>query len=376
MDFASAMSAQLAKASGPSTPKDANVQSKYLKRSELEAERERAYLADKAAREQAQILKVEQKRKRDEEETERNRGREAKRQRLAEESKQRQQETDERAEKDRRQRLGLPERPPSARNEDSAGAQDASGSNTQEDLSDKDLTIRLRNMKEPSYLFGEDYGQRLQRLHRLETRRKAVSAISDPNQPIPTTLEPVAVSDIKLPSTLPPASDAAARVLLARQLTTWFNHILLAWGIALAQRPDSVKSTFSGQAALKSQLQALAHLKPLFRKLEHFSSDPSLLPQDLLSPMLDIVRAAQERRYVDANDGYLQLSIGNAAWPIGVTMVGIHERSAREKLHETDKGKAHIMADESTRKILQSIKRCLSFAQTKWPPDDLAQLMG
>jgi pre-mRNA-splicing factor 18 len=64
------------------------------------------------------------------------------------------------------------------------------------------------------------------------------------------------------------------------------------------------------------------------------------------------------------------------AWPIGVTMVGIHERSAREKLHESDKNQAHIMSDEVTRKFLQSIKRCLSFAQTRWPPDDQLQLMG
>ena len=84
----------------------------------------------------------------------------------------------------------------------------------------------------------------------------------------------------------------------------------------------------------------------------------------------------QERRYVDANDGYLRLSIGKAAWPIGVTMVGIHERSAREKLHEDGKDGAHIMSDEVTRKFLQGIKRCLSFAQTRWPPEDFGQLMG
>lgn len=63
------------------------------------------------------------------------------------------------------------------------------------------------------------------------------------------------------------------------------------------------------------------------------------------------------------------------AWPIGVTMVGIHERSAREKLHQSDQ-QAHILSDEITRKFLQSIKRCLSFAQTRWPPDDQLQIMG
>lgn len=58
-----------------------------------------------------------------------------------------------------------------------------------------------------------------------------------------------------------------------------------------------------------------------------------------------------------------------------VVSVGIHARSAREKLHEPDK-QAQIMSDEVTRKLLQSVKRCISFAQTRWPPDDLGQLMG
>lgn len=90
--------------------------------------------------------------------------------------------------------------------------------------------------------------------------------------------------------------------------------------------------------------------------------------------MVEIIKAAQERRYVNANDGYLRLSIGKAAWPIGVTMVGIHERSAREKLHNGERG--HVMGDEVTRKYLQSIKRMLTFAQTRWPPEDINQLMG
>ena len=107
----------------------------------------------------------------------------------------------------------------------------------------------------------------------------------------------------------------------------------------------------------------------LFRKFETGNIEDSLL-----EPIVEIVKALQERRYVDANDGYLRLSIGKAAWPIGVTMVGIHERSAREKLHNGEKG--HVMGDEITRKFLQSIKRCLTFAQVRWPPEDLRQLMG
>ncbi len=38
--------------------------------------------------------------------------------------------------------------------------------------------------------------------------------------------------------------------------------------------------------------------------------------------MAEIVHFMQKRQYQKANDAYLRLSIGNAPWPIGVTMVG------------------------------------------------------
>jgi hypothetical protein len=61
----------------------------------------------------------------------------------------------------------------------------------------------------------------------------------------------------------------------------------------------------------------------------------------------------RERNYLQAYDVYMRVSIGNAPWPIGVTSVGIHERSAREKISFSCNGQAHIMNDEATRKYLQ-----------------------
>lgn len=52
-----------------------------------------------------------------------------------------------------------------------------------------------------------------------------------------------------------------------------------------------------------------------------------------------------------ANDKYLEMAIGNAAWPIGVTMVGIHARTGREKI--SDKNVAHVLNDEIQRKYIQ-----------------------
>ncbi|KAF7722510.1 mRNA splicing protein prp18 [Apophysomyces ossiformis] len=96
------------------------------------------------------------------------------------------------------------------------------------------------------------------------------------------------------------------------------------------------------------------------------------LEPDILARVAEITHHMQNRRYRDAQDSYLQLSIGNAPWPIGVTMVGIHERSAREKIFSSQV--AHVLNDETSRKWIQSVKRLMTFAQSKYPPYTLSQI--
>ena len=55
-----------------------------------------------------------------------------------------------------------------------------------------------------------------------------------------------------------------------------------------------------------------------------------------------------------ANDAYLEMAIGNAPWPIGVTMVGIHARTGREKIFA--RNVAHVLNDETQRKYIQVSK--------------------
>jgi len=389
MDFSKLMAAQIARTSNKASPSATSsavpvksTTSKYLKRSEVEAAREAAYLAEQAAIESQRIAKAEKKRKQEDDDADRAREREAKRMRLAEESKRRQQEEDDRIEKARRKRLGLPDLP-TAEELAEKEENDTAVAEEQEDISEQELFAKLRDLKEPIQLFGETHTQRLRRYYRLINPVSAVTPVREegyiapnPSDPIPTTLLPVEEIDMLIPTTIPLATSRPGRLLLARQMTSWLTLIFRAWSTALSQRDPAIKATLSGQQATNSYSQALSHLTPLYRKLEKLPSTPSELPDDLLGPICKLIRLAQERRYVDANDEYLQVSIGKAAWPIGVTMVGIHERSAREKIGEQGKEKAHIMSDESTRKMLQSIKRCLSFAQTRWPPEDVGQLMG
>lgn len=350
------MSAQIAKAQSSTATGN---KPKYVKRSQLEAEREAAYAAEQARIEAERQKRAENKRKLEQEQAEKNQVREEKRRRLAEESKARREEEEAKQERLRRKRLGLPEIPEDKR-------EGSPLTEEQVDIPEADLLSKLRALNEPAILFGESHMARLSRYHKLTSHTSTPPLTTGP---IPTTLQPVPEADMLIPTEIPPAN-TPGRAFLFRQLSSYFTLLLTEWTRALSQRDLATKESHQGRLANTTLVQTIANLTPLFRKFESQE-----LPDSVLRPICSIVRDAQQRRYVAANDRYLTLCIGKAAWPIGVTMVGIHERSAREKLHESDK-QAHIMSDEVTRKYLQAIKRCLSFAQTRWPPEDLGQLMG
>lgn len=386
MDFAALMSKEIARAK-PTDDKnnDSNDSSsnnnnnnnnnnsssssskKYIRRAEAEAQREATYRAEQKALEEKRAAKAAEKRKREEEAAEEAQLREDRRRKLAEETRRRREEAAVEEERRRRKRLGLPERKTP---EDGDGGDEEGKEGEDEDVPDEELAAKLRELGEPAVLFGETHRARLRRHRRLTT---VVTS-----GPIPTTLQLVDEADMKVGADAIPR-DRAGRRYLFRQLASYFTMVLREWEGALAREQQQQRGkkdeerkredTFASKAAVNAMVSSRANMVPLFRKFE--SGD---LDDDILRPVVEIVQAAQERRYVDANDGYLRLSIGKAAWPIGVTMVGIHERSAREKLHNGERG--HVMGDEVTRKYLQSIKRCLTFAQVRWPPEDIRQLMG
>ncbi|XWW94779.1 hypothetical protein V2A60_002727 [Cordyceps javanica] len=352
MDFAALMGKELSKGKKSASTDDSDKQKQYLKRSEVEAERRKAYLAEQAALEKEREAKAAAKRKLEEDTAAEREARDEKRRKLAEESRRRREEQEWEEEQAKRRRLGLAEQEKPSHDDDGLGGGGGAGA---DDVPDEELFAKLRELGHPAVLFGETHAGRLRRY------KKASTVLTD--GPIPTTLKLVDEADMKV-DTVP--KDKAAREWLYRQLASYFTMVLATYQRTMEQER---RDTSASKTAYSAMLQTIENMKPLFRKFETGDLDDSLL-----EPVVEIVKALQERRYVDANNGYLRLSIGKAAWPIGVTMVGIHERSAREKLHDGEKG--HVMGDEVTRKFLQSIKRCLTFAQVRWPPEDLRQLMG
>jgi len=58
---------------------------------------------------------------------------------------------------------------------------------------------------------------------------------------------------------------------------------------------------------------------------------------------------------------------------MGVTMVGIHERTGRSKISSSQI--AHILNDETQRKYIQAIKRLITVSQKSYPSIDRSKMV-
>ncbi|XP_058808588.1 pre-mRNA-splicing factor 18 [Phymastichus coffea] len=145
-------------------------------------------------------------------------------------------------------------------------------------------------------------------------------------------------------------------------ITTFLQFLVKTWGEHLNSRSGVEKMGTRGKMEGAVFAQTKEYLKPLLRKLKNKS-----LPEDITDSLTEIVKHLLERNYILASDAYLQMAIGNSPWPIGVTMVGIHARTGREKIFS--KNVAHVMNDETQRKYIQALKRLMTKCQEYYPTD-------
>lgn len=252
-----------------------------------------------------------------------------------------------------------------------------------EEALNKEVERKLKNLKEPIRLFAESDRQRLARLRLLELRAEERSngQRNDFNELLQDSADSESANkrtklSLEALSSITEFSTKIDRQLLmkdrgeARRLLGLFVATLLEeWQQELENRSEEEKKSAAGRVASATHQQTIDYLKPFFKLLNQ-----DALSSDILAHLVDIVGFLQDREYVRANDTYLRLSIGNAPWPIGVTAVGIHERSAHEKI--TTDNVAHVLNDEVTRKWIQSIKRLMTFCQRTYPPTDPSKAMG
>jgi pre-mRNA-splicing factor 18 len=251
------------------------------------------------------------------------------------------------------------------------------------------VILRLRMLKQPIRLFGESDEQRIVRLRQAELSRpedeheggqknwhiekmkaeKEKAKHGDSSDEEELTHEQKQQKRKDRLAKLKASEDAACTSDDKEELIKfWLKHMLKEWEIDLEEIPEEMCKSVHVRKEKQTYHQTKEYLKPLFRQLKKRS-----LELDILDKIAQIVKLCRRREYVKAADAYLVLSIGKAAWPMGVTMVGIHERSSREKLFSSDV--AHILNDETQRKFIQSVKRLMTYSQNKYPPTSFTQAL-
>merc|ERR550539_74593 len=88
---------------------------------------------------------------------------------------------------------------------------------------------------------------------------------------------------------------------------------------------------------------------------------------DIRDSLVQMVVFCLQRDYILSHEAYMEMAVGNAPWPIGVTNAGIHARPARENMFS--KNVAHVLNDETQRKYIQGLKRLITKAQEYYPTD-------
>jgi len=154
-------------------------------------------------------------------------------------------------------------------------------------------------------------------------------------------------------------------------IRAWARKALKAWEKELADRPEEEKKKASVKVEIAQHRQVRRDVRPLQKRLRLY-----VMEEVLLDKIHVIVKFAADREYRNASEAYLDLSIGKAAWPVGLgcggsmlmeDAIGLHDRFNRMA---QVKDIAYHLNDDVTRKFVQALKRLMSVAQRYWPPDD------
>ncbi|CCG85076.1 protein of unknown function [Taphrina deformans PYCC 5710] len=218
----------------------------------------------------------------------------------------------------------------------------------------------LRALKQPIRYFGEEPADIKKRLDQYKARQEQLTnstnallqeVYSDPRDEDLSIDESLFGVDLSLLKT----EEEEKRLALHNQIFLLLKFYIKQWDHDV--RSSSPDGGESSQVAM--QKQAKEHLARLLLRLKTGN-----LPIDILTNLASVVSSLQQADFTGANRAYLQMSIGKATWPVGVTSVGIHERAQRERQHKK-LDSAHILADETTRQWLQSLKRLITYREKR-----------
>lgn len=150
--------------------------------------------------------------------------------------------------------------------------------------------------------------------------------------------------------------------------------LLERWGRELNARPETIKRSDEGKKEAGTHRQTMENLRPLMDSLQKYVCNSDIRTQlaylyaylGILVAIFSLIHICRlciiDRDYIRANNAYMQMAIGNAPWPVGVTRSGIHQRPGSAKAYVSNV--AHVLNDETQRKYIHGVKRLMSKCQT------------
>uniref|UniRef100_A0A0N5AMF6 Pre-mRNA-splicing factor 18 n=1 Tax=Syphacia muris TaxID=451379 RepID=A0A0N5AMF6_9BILA len=257
-----------------------------------------------------------------------------------------------------------------------------------DDLPRAEVIKRLRSRSQPITLFGENERQSRARLRRLEIeqpdmkegwKNDLISAMKEVDHELVEEVVKGEMNDTgKHDVDMPDDEDLTWEKVETNAcllgngdnpnrdcdiLSQFFSYILKRWGKALNSRDELTKRSPEGKEAATKHKQTMEHLRPLQNMLQNHN-----VKADIREHLIKICRLIIiDRDYIKANNAYMEMAIGNAPWPVGVTRSGLHQRPGSAKAYVSNI--AHVLNDETQRKYIQAIKRLMTLCQKYFPAD-------
>ena len=234
--------------------------------------------------------------------------------------------------------------------------------NKKKDVNNDNDNNKTINLKEEEENNSKDKDKDKDEEKGKDEEKKKEDDKSKKNRKYKLTIKPSYITIEKRDNTKKRVVDATqfSNEYKSNELFNWINIVLEDWEQYIIENLNDkrVKSNFVSKE-LEKYKQCTQNIRPLLNLLQERK-----LHQVILDKLFKVMVFAENRDLLNANDRYIDLSIGNAAWPMGLTMVGIHQRTGKSTVAPTQV--AYILNDEETKKYLQSIRRILSFLQVRY----------
>lgn len=224
-----------------------------------------------------------------------------------------------------------------------------------------DVMCRLRSFGQPITLFNETQAQRYKRLRTIE-QEDAENSLTTFGHGYGhhAAQSSTDVNDVEIDAEYNDKITGASTGDKEAAIIVWMKEVIGAWTDELKDRPgDKAKEEVRAHHLMK------ADLRPFVLKLKHNKVD-----KQLRNDLSVIVQMARERRYASATRAYMELTVGDAKWPVGAPNTSIHQR-ANDGMTA---GGEHVLSEDGAKKACVAIKRMLTYAQSRWPatePEDL-----